>query len=200
MTKELEDRLRALEQALQKTGTPTEAATAQPQKTTRAKKGLWASKKQFFAGLGFALALAALAAGGTYVYNLMRRVPDPVPASIRQAVNFPVYYPAQLPMGAYIDKKSFSESQGVVVFTVVYDTNKRLVFTEQAPPPDYDYQSLQGDAKKMSSSIGDAYAGALGNNTAVTIHNDKAWVIIGIPSEIDTSKLQTILNGLTAPE
>src|SRR5690348_12048184 len=56
---------------------------------------------------------------------------SPVPLQVREAVAFQIYYPKQqkLPSGYSLDTTSFHLAQpGVVIYSVVYHGNQRLVF------------------------------------------------------------------------
>lgn len=147
--------------------------------------------------VALALGLAILA-GSWFV---MERRTDqseqqPVPAAISREVSFPVYYPATLPAGFAVEPGSFDHSHGIVTYTVRYGANKKLAFTIQAVPAGFDPDSLHATANQLASSLGPAYVGAISGNTAVSIVTSEAWMMIGIPSDIETSKLATVLSDL----
>ena len=121
---------------------------------------------------------------------------QPIPETISRAATFPVYYPAALPPGFAIEPGSVDHSQGVVTYTIRYDGNKQLAFTVQALPTDFDPDSLQTNARQLNSSLGPAYVGAIGGKTVVSIVTSEAWLLIGVPSDIETSQLVAVLSDL----
>lgn len=135
---------------------------------------------------------AALAIGAVLHYRQI----GPIPRQISSQVDFPLYYPTEFPSGFSLDKNSFSETNTIVTYTVTYDGNKKLVFNTQARPTNFDFDSFQSKGKKLESSLGDAYVGALGKSTVVSIATDKSWLLIGVPSPIDTPSLAAILQHL----
>ena len=139
---------------------------------------------------GIAISILAV---GIFLHN---RENGPIPRVILSQVNFPLYYPTELPAGFSLDKNSFSETSGVVTYVINYDNGKKLIFNTQALPKDFDFDSFQGNGKKIGSSLGDAYVGSLGNNTVVSVATDKSWLFIGVPSPINTPAMEVILQHL----
>jgi hypothetical protein len=139
-----------------------------------------------------AIVLALLAAAIWYV---VIRETNPFPPTIRPA-GYTLFYPQTLPAGFYVDKASFEQTSTVTTYTVIYDSSKKLIFSIQAKPAGFDFDGLHQDAKKLKSSIGQAYAGAIDGRTVVSIPTDDSWLLVGVPSDIKTSTLETVLSNL----
>lgn len=121
---------------------------------------------------------------------------NPIPNDISSQVDFPLYYPTELPSGFSLDKSSFRVSKKIVTYIINYDNDKTLIVNVQDKPANFDFESFQSKGKKLDSSLGDAYVGALGNQTVASIVTTKSWLLIGIPSPIDTASLVVILQHL----
>lgn len=128
--------------------------------------------------------------------TLNYRRTSPIPHDITSQVDFPLYYPTELPAGFSLDKNSFTKTNKVVTYVVTYEDDKKLIFNIQARPTNFDFDGFQSKGKKLKSSLGDAYIGSLGQNTVVSIATSETWVFIGVPSPIDTSALEVILQHL----
>lgn len=124
---------------------------------------------------------------------------DAIPSRVRSAVNFPLYQPTQFPQGYKISDGSFRLNSSVVTFTV-QNLDKNLVFTEQAKPMDFDFESFYADqfanARTISTSAGRAFVDAFGDGELASITTDRTWILVRSPSGVSASDLDMILQGI----
>ena len=133
---------------------------------------------------------------------------SPVPSTISKSVSFPVYYPEskKLPQGYSLDKGSFnSPEQGVVVYSINYDDAKKLSISVQEKPEDSKIEEFYSNyiplRNKIQTELGEAEIGAYGpeNNVktvASLVANNRSWIIITAPYDIDQDQLKQVLNSL----
>lgn len=185
--------------------TPRPAAPSAEEPKPSANKPKKSRKKLLFSLLTLVTILAL--AGG--VWNLLHHASkpsqaetSPVPASIRQAVSFPIYFPnsKKLPAGYSFNSSSFSAGSGAVEF-VIYNGQHKVVFTEQAQPSEQALQQFATSRIPLHNSVnttnGTALVGAIGNNTIVSLPtSDNTWIIISAPVNINQTDLKTVLNSL----
>lgn len=135
---------------------------------------------------------------------------SPVPAKVRSAVNFHIYYPnqKQLPSGFTLDQESFKLAQpGVVLFSVKQSGGGKLIFSEEAQPDpsiidkfNTAYIPLH---TTLTVALGQAEIGTYGNGpnlrTIASLPAHKGpWIIITAPSHTDSNDLRTILESMVA--
>lgn len=155
--------------------------------------------------LFIALALIVLGAISSRYY--MQRTKSPIPSNITKTVNFPLYYPNQkkLPVGYKLDTNSFqTPSQNVVVYSVIYSSQKKLVFSLQQKPSTDELASFNKQYlpihRQVLTQVGTATEGAIGQQTVVSLpaDTDNTWIIITGPSDIyGTANLTQVLRALT---
>ncbi|HEX8389965.1 MAG TPA: hypothetical protein VF597_00925 [Candidatus Saccharimonadales bacterium] len=115
----------------------------------------------------------------------------------RSVTGFQPYYFSQLPVAGFsLAKGSVSFTDGVLVFTLVNDVDKTLVFTEQKTPSAFDIGSLRGD-KDFKTLYGQAYiTDGQSRTTGTLLTDDNTWILINAPRPIGADSMQTILNSL----
>jgi len=138
------------------------------------------------------------------VVYLLHKNSSPVPKNIRQNVSFPIYYTDQkkLPSGFTLNPNSFKNPQkDGVLFTVIYDGGKKLVFTEQTKPSNDELGYFNSKYipihRQILTSVGTATIGAINQETVVSLPTDNNWIIMTGPSKIDQASLDTVLKSLT---
>lgn len=139
--------------------------------------------------------LVLVALCGIVLWYAVLRHPNPFPPTIH-AAKYSLFYPRVLPPGFYIDKNSFEQTSAVTTYTIVYGGDKKLIFTMQPKPSNFNFEDFHKEGKRLNSPIGQAYAGAVNERTVVSIPTDNSWLLISVPSEIKTSDLQKVLSGL----
>jgi len=162
--------------------------------------------------LGLLIIVGAMIGLWLYLHRPHTQAPSknssPVPASIAQSVNFPIYYPdsKKLPAGYNLDLNSFkSPVKNGVAYSVSYDSNKKIVFSVQQKPSDNELQSFTSNYIPLNNSVqvpvGQAKIGAYNNHgtleTLVSLPtNSKAWIVITAPKDINQTQLKQVLQSL----
>lgn len=142
------------------------------------------------------LVFAIFAFGGWLAWQRFRSS-SPIPKSISNSVNFPLYYPSKLPAGFKLDKNSFSHTSSVVLYSLVFDGNKHLAFSIQTRPSSLDFaQLLHNVNKEFNTDAGQADIVNLGGRTTGSLLTPKSWVIINTVDPIDTLTLEQIIRSL----
>lgn len=136
-------------------------------------------------------------------------ITNPVPATVRKAVTFEIYYPRQqkLPSGYSLDTTSFRLAQsGVVIYSMVNHENQRLIFSEEQKPGSSVIDKFTSTSiplhTDLKTALGHATLGAYGAGqnlrAIVSLPIDKGpWLIITAPPTISNLDLQHIMQALT---
>lgn len=128
------------------------------------------------------LALAAILtlASGAWWYFKQNRAPSPIPAVVRQQVDFPLYYPTRLPDG-YRVSQAPAVSESVVAMAVSTPSGNTIFISQQAAPTGFDYQKfLQNELKRpqeISTPAGVAYIGGPVGRVFGSILTSKTWIL-----------------------
>lgn len=138
----------------------------------------------------------------------LSRQNDPVPGDVRQAVDFPVYYPdpSALPAGYHLAGNSFRTAPGgAVVFQVITGDGQRLSFSEQPAPDsgviDKFISSYIPLHTPLATPVGQAEIGAAGSGSHIeTVAslpvNHGPWLIMTGPANGNQPALQQVLKAL----
>jgi len=175
-----------------------------PAPATKSRKNLW-----LIVVLVLFLVIAGTAVGWAHWHQPKKPAQAPfVPASISQAVDFPVYYPeqAKLPAGYTLDKGSFSSPvKNGVTYSVSYGANKKIVFSLQTKPSDNELQSFNSNYIPLRNDYqtpnGQAEIGAYNNHgTLETLASlpvsNGPWIIMTAPQDIDQNQLKQVIASL----
>ncbi len=170
------------------------------------------SKRQWFFWPVILLVIAGAAAGSWLHWHHKTgsapKTTSPVPVSIAQAVNFPIYYPdpKKLPPGYRLNVNSFnSPVKNGVTYSVSYDNSKKIVFSLQEKPSENELTSFDNNYIPLridyQTIIGQAEIGAYNNHgniqTLVSLPTrTNAWIIITAPYNINQDELKHVLNSL----
>lgn len=138
--------------------------------------------KLFFAIVGMALVVVAIAVAVILLSS--RSVAINIPQQIVDKTLFPIYVPSQLPAGYRIVENSFSNDEGVLVYSMKNDASHTIALTEQSVPAGFDFTSFYDkqmtDARKVDgaqfpSVIGSVANGA--NSRLLSIQADTTWIM-----------------------
>jgi hypothetical protein len=159
------------------------------------------------------LLLIGAAAAGFWLHNRHTTTPmpaanSPVPKTLAQSVNFPIYYPdpKKLPAGYVLDSASFAKpvSQGIK-YSVNYDKDQKMVFSLQPKPPAADLQNFNTNYIPLRidypTAVGQAEIGAYNNHgkteSLISLPTKtNTWIIITAPYNIDQAKLKQVISSL----
>ena len=152
--------------------------------------------------------LFLLGAGGGTVWLLTLHKPaavDPFDAKTLASVDFPLYYPLQIPKGFRTDPKSVTEPQsGVVVFDMKDSKGRKIFVSEEARSSTYNYGGFFNGIERSSqfkAQFGAAITGYLNNeqNVVGSIVSQKTWVIVNAKAgDTSPAQLKTIIATLAA--
>jgi hypothetical protein len=105
-----------------------------------------------------------------------------------------------------LDLSSFSSpQQGTILYSVKYDTNKKIIFSIQAKPSDSEIQNFYTNyiplRNHLKISLGNVEIGAYGTSdnlktVASLPTNDGSWLIATAPPDINQNQLEQVLNSL----
>lgn len=106
----------------------------------------------------------------------------------------PYYFESDTVEGFSLVKNSVSFNGEVLVLTMENNTGKKLIFTQQKTPSNFDINSLQGD-KEFKTPYGQAFiTDGNGRTTGALFTDDGTWILINAPQPIGGDTLQTLMN------
>jgi len=107
--------------------------------------------------------------------------PSPFPKDIRSNTTTPLYYPTKLPPKFTINQNSFSEKNGVVLYSFDTPDGNKLNVTVEKAPKNYNFDDLYGttmeDTKTVATPLGSAHIGTLGENTMASLVTGGTWIL-----------------------
>jgi hypothetical protein len=157
------------------------------------------SRKQWLVTILLGMTLVGV--GGIF---MLKHTTNPIPKHVQSAVNFPLYYPAQLPPGWRIDTTSFSVASDVVLYRVVNanDPSKGASISIQPQQDGLDidqfYKKNLAKSTQFTTPLGQAAIGQSELNTRVgSIVTGDSWILITAPlTNASTSDIRTIITNL----
>lgn len=156
------------------------------------------SRKKLIAIVILILIVLGGAAGYWYKFRLPT---DPIPASIKSSVNYPLLYPSKLPPGYKIVASSFNSANDAVVFEADDQSSDKIAFSVQKRPPTFDFPSFYkqglGNAALFSTDIGEAAVGTVASKPIGSLATDKSWMLVSSSSKnVTNSDIRLILNNI----
>src|SRR4051812_21969102 len=82
---------------------------------------------------------------GLLVIILIIKHTNPLPGTVRETADFPLFYPADLPASYKVDRTTINGSERLVQLVIVTPTKGKIVVSEQSKPSQFDFSSLKGD-------------------------------------------------------
>lgn len=137
------------------------------------------------------------------------KLPDPFSAEQRSTVAFQLYYPSRLPTPYYVDMASLGRTEQSVVTMRITDGKGKgqyFILTQQRLPGSVNLEALYesfGGRTNFKSSLGQATTGTIdeGKTRIVSlVSQDKTWILVQSPSDVDLEVLQKSLQSLTASQ
>jgi len=166
------------------------------------------SSPRIILGSGIVIIVVALSAT-IYINQRSNTVYNAIPLSVRDGVSFQIYYPEQskLPAGYTFNLNSFTHpTNEVLVFSVNYPVNNKIIFSEQAEPSSSQIQNFYANYMPLRNSYqtaeGQAEIGAYKNTggnlqTLVSLPTNGTWLIITAPPDITQNQLKQVLSAIT---
>jgi hypothetical protein len=128
--------------------------------------------------------VALLIVAGFITSRMSRAASAPlIPAATAEQVLHPIYVPDTLPEGYSLDESSLQTDEGVLMFYLVNQAGQRIVFSQQAEPKEFDFNTFHKKSLKHPRSLtGMPYPTVIGTSEGDTalmsIRADKTWVIV----------------------
>ena len=155
--------------------------------------------------LGFIVVIIVI--GGTVLWFIGRQpagtLPYPIPRSEVLKLGFDIYYPSQklLTAGYTLDRDSFETTNQVLIYSVSYGDNHKLIFSDQAKPTNTQIQAFYARNLPLNTTLltsaGLATIGAIRLQTVVSIPtNSNAWIIATAPGNINQSDLDKVMRSI----
>ncbi len=121
-----------------------------------------------------------------YRYFSAPIVPPPLKHTT-QSVNFPLYYPTDLPAGYAFGNDSLSSTSNVVLFSLQNTTTGDVISISEQPTPSSKlnlnafYHNQFDSFSAIATPIGNGVYGKDSQNATISIPSDKTWLIIRAP-------------------
>lgn len=112
----------------------------------------------------------------------------PIPGKYRQGLNYPLYYPSNLPKGYKVDRASFDRKGNVLIFNISSPSGKNIAVAEQHVPGDLDLSqhphTASGitlpDQRDFNTPAGAAEISFWGDKLVSSLVTDNTWVILNV--------------------
>jgi hypothetical protein len=151
-----------------------------------------------FKGRYIATVVVLACLGGVVFYSSQHRPEKPsVLSSYRQKVDFPLYYPVNLPGEFSVDESSVSSGDGVILYQVTHSSGEKINISLQQKPADFDYENFYRETLKSPQSyllpIGKVTFGKINRGGLVSIETEKTWILINTVSPIEYDQLKPLI-------
>lgn len=157
------------------------------------------SKKTWFIIASLIIIMGLAAAGWFLVYPKYSN-PNPFPASIQKSATMSLFYPGKMPAGYIVDKNSIHTANGAVIY-YANNGNKRLVFTSQKTPPNFDFNAFYRQQLKTSTDFntqyGEVVIGKNDNRYLGSLSANNTWLLLSTNSpEVSLNDMSLVLHNL----
>ncbi len=153
-------------------------------------------------GLGIVIILVGLS-----IWFVTKQPPGTLPYPISKAevkqLGFDIYYPSQklLPRGYTLDKRSFVITNKVLIYSVSYGNNNKIIFSDQLKPTNTQIQSFYTKYLPLNTTLqtnaGLATIGAINLRSVVSVPtNSNAWIIAAAPGSINPQTLSKVAESI----
>ncbi len=126
-----------------------------------------------------------------------------VPPTIAQRAKSAIYLPSKLPGNYTIEESSFSiQEDEVILFKATDGVDGRIVFTEQARPKEFDFDSFYNSEMKDPKTLeGTPFISVLGKTKDdktqfMSVVTDETWLLISTQSPISEENFLSIARSL----
>jgi hypothetical protein len=189
MTKELEERLAALEKELASTKEQVAASPPKPSRKLR--------KRPKKLTLAVIFGTLVVVGGLTFFYEIHKDSPvsSPLPSTITKNAGFPLYYPSQLPTGYTYAAGSASNDAGVIFYKVHSDAKEILVIQQPSPTTNLMLDSAV-DLDPTNTPNGQAYVGKNKAHPVAILKTKDTLINISGSSDVSSDAINGLLNSL----
>lgn len=147
--------------------------------------------------LGFLILILGIITGGGAWY-LAQRDTKPVPKNIRQAVNFPVYYPLPVPKGYHLKKDSFNVQNNIVFYSLIEGDQTVSVSEQPSPPQAFDFSNTPGFGE-IPANAGDAHAGVINGSPVAIVVTEKTMINLQGSKNVPRDVVAQLAQAMAAP-
>jgi hypothetical protein len=116
------------------------------------------------------------------------------------SASYPLYYPTELPKGFSPIIETPKVSTDVVIYSLTYDGNKKLLISAVPRPSGVQfsdfYDRILSNKTNVLNSAGTAVVGTANNQPIGSLVTAKTWVTMNAPRGIDTQRLQALVASL----
>lgn len=131
------------------------------------------------------IVLAVIAAGGIFAYPRLVQA-NPFSSDIQTNAGYKLFYPSKLPAGYTIDKTNINLANGVVIYSA-NNGDKRLVFTMQKTPPNFDfntfYKQQLSNNQQYQTPYGQAVVGKNSDRFLGSLAAGGTWLLVSTNSQ-----------------
>jgi hypothetical protein len=153
--------------------------------------------------LGFGIVAVVLLTMAAVFGYLVFMESGSIPRTYRKGLDFSLYYPAQLPEGYYVDKRSFKREGAVLIFSIKRTGSKSVVVSQQALPTDQPVHKASNSPTPLAgerdfkTAVGDVHIGLWGDKYVADIITDDSWIIMNMTG-YTTDEAEAIVKALRA--
>jgi hypothetical protein len=111
----------------------------------------------------------------------------PIPAKYRSGLDFPLYYPKNIPHDYAVERQSFQRQGKVLIYSLTSPHERDIAVSEEAIPTGYTInQSLNQtgislpDERTFTTAIGPASYTLWGTHTVISIASQNTWLILNV--------------------
>ncbi len=199
MTKELEDRLAALEKEL----SIAKVEKYPPQKSDSSHR-LKPVRRRRIAVItaGILILIGIIAAGGGYM--LLTKPRDVIPSRISNQVLFPLYYPTDLPNGYVVNERSFEVTEQVVSYRLESPSSPQILISQQPRVASFNYDEFNtqkvGNPSAVLTQYGKAVIGVGEAGKIASLVTDKTWIFMTSDGETSDATIRRLMESIRISE
>lgn len=147
----------------------------------------------------FMVFIAVMGGAGAFTY-LRFKDKNPFPANIQTNAQVLLFYPDKLPSGFIIEPSSMHFVNGALIYDAK-DGQKRLVFTTQRTPPNYDYKTFYKQdlkqVREMKSVYGKAVVGKYQDRYLGSLVSGNTWLLLSTNSpDVSVDDMSLVISNL----
>lgn len=140
------------------------------------------------------VAIAIIAAACIILYIRLNHSDQPSEISKAQKiVDFPLYYPSQVPPGFVFDKNVSSMKQ-VVLYSYTYNKNEKISVSIQPLTNEIDPNAFN-PTSDFTTHIGRAYMVDIDLRTTAAVMGKKSWLLINASNNVPTDSFREFVEG-----
>jgi hypothetical protein len=129
----------------------------------------------------------------------------PIPGKFRQGLNYPLYYPTNLPKGYAVDRTSFQRQKDVLIFNIKSPNGKNIAVAEEHIPQGLDLSQhpeagpagvALPDQRDFKTGAGSAEISFWGDKLVSSLVTDNTWITLNV-SGFNMNEAQKITQSFT---